>query len=462
MEPSGMHIPEDALLQYEYITPIGYFKSSRCGYCGKRDKSQSKRYAYHAVATSLSPAFYQTLLDRYWRRSGTLMYRPDQRRSCCPHYTIRLDSSQFKPSRDQRQTVNRFNKYVMGETYMKEAARLYPKSRDEAKKRDNHFDLVERIHEAEEANLKSPPEAAHKLVVTLEHDDCTDEKFAVYQNYQAVVHKESLDEITKSGFRRFLCDSPLRRETMVTSNGCKRRLGSYHQCYRLDGKLVAIGVLDLLPECVSSVYFLYHESIHQHAPGKLGALYEIALSIEEGYGWWYPGYYIHSCPKMWYKIDYSPQYVLDPVSLTWDPLDRTVLDLLDKKPYVSLSLEKEQQASREIEQSSALPAKDTNESKKAEDKGSDSAASDEDDNNWLFSTGMPGIPPISTVADWDMDHIALKISPRAPLYETSDLVSWDEQGVKEYPGMRAGVAELIAAIGPDLMERVCLDFSRRP
>ncbi|KAJ0156331.1 Uncharacterized protein HZ326_1350 [Fusarium oxysporum f. sp. albedinis] len=23
MEPSGMHIPEDALLQYEYITPIG-------------------------------------------------------------------------------------------------------------------------------------------------------------------------------------------------------------------------------------------------------------------------------------------------------------------------------------------------------------------------------------------------------------------------------------------------------
>ncbi|KAG7410910.1 Arginyl-tRNA--protein transferase 1 [Fusarium oxysporum f. sp. rapae] len=348
----------------------------------------------------------------------------------------------------------------MGEAYMKEVARLYPKSRDQAKKRDNHFDLVERIHEAEEANLKNPPEAAHKLVVTLEHDDCTDEKFAVYQNYQAVVHKESPDEITKSGFRRFLCDSPLRRETMVTSDGRKRRLGSYHQCYRLDGKLVAIGVLDLLPECVSSVYFLYHESIHQHAPGKLGALYEIALSIEEGYGWWYPGYYIHSCPKMWYKIDYSPQYVLDPVSLTWDPLDRTVLDLLDKKPYVSLSLEKEQ-ASREIEQGSASPAKDTNESDKAEDEGSDSAASDEDDNNWLFATGMPGIPPISTVADWDMDHIALKISPRAPLYETSDLVSWDEQGVEEYPGMRAGVAELIAAIGPDLMDRVCLDFSRR-
>ncbi|KAF4337868.1 arginine-tRNA transferase [Fusarium beomiforme] len=388
------------------------------------------------------------------------MYRPDQRRSCCPHYTIRLDSGRFKPSRDQRQTVNRFNKYVMGEAYIKEAARLYPKSREEAKKRDNHFDLVERIHEAEEANLKNPPEAAHKLVVTLEHDDCTDEKFAIWQNYQSVVHKESPDEITKSGFRRFLCDSPLRRETMVTPDGHRRRLGSYHQCYRLDGKLVAIGVLDLLPECVSSVYFLYHESIHQHAPGKLGALYEIALSIEEGYGWWYPGYYIHSCPKMWYKIDYSPQYVLDPVSLKWDPLDRTVLDLLDKKSFVSLSLEKERASSGD-ENSTPASGGDAKMSEKAEGKASNSTSEEENDSNWLFASGMPGIPPISKAAGWDMDHITLRVQEGAQFYETSDLVSWEERGLEDYPGIRAGVAELIAAIGPDLMDRICLDFSKR-
>jgi arginine-tRNA-protein transferase len=34
------------------------------------------------------------------------------------------------------------------------------------------------------------------------------------------------------------------------------KLGSYHQCYRLDGKLVAVAVLDLLPHAVSSVYLL--------------------------------------------------------------------------------------------------------------------------------------------------------------------------------------------------------------
>lgn len=389
------------------------------------------------------------------------MYRPDQRRSCCPHYTIRLDSTRFKPSRDQRQTINRFNKFVLGGLYTKEASRLYPRSRDEAKKRDNHFDLVERIHEAEDANVQKPPEAAHKLVVTLEHDDFTEEKFAIYENYQRVVHKDSPSEISKSGFKRFLCSSPLRRETMVVPDGRERRLGSYHQCYRLDGKLVAIGVLDLLPECVSSVYFLYHESIHQHAPGKLGALYEIALAIEEGYGWWYPGFYIHSCPKMRYKIDYSPQFVLDPESLTWDPLDRGMLDLLDKKPFVSLSLEKKHAIESDGEKPSVLN-EEVKTSDSTETKGPDSPGSGkEEDSDWLFTSGMPGIPPIASAATWDMDHIALKIAPGGPLYETSDLVSWDERGVKEHPGLKAAVAELVAATGPDLMDRICVDFAPR-
>ncbi|KAL6412809.1 arginine-tRNA-protein transferase [Ilyonectria robusta] len=303
------------------------------------------------------------------------MYRPDQRRSCCPHYTIRLDSSQFKPSRAQRQTLNRFNKYVVGDSYGKEAARLHPKSRDQAKKRDNHFDLVERIHEAEDAKLLKPPEAAHKLVVTLENDDFTEEKYTVYKNYQQVVHKDDPAEISRKGFKGFLCNSPLRRETMIGSNGRERRLGSYHHCYRLDGKLVAMGVLDLLPDCVSSVYFLYDESIHKLAPGKLGALYEIALSLEEGYGWWYPGFYIHSCPKM--------------------------------------------------------------------------------------RSEMPGIPSLSSIITLDMDRILLKITPDGPLYKTSDLVSWEQQTVEQWPGLRAGVAELVAAIGPDLMDQICLDFVSR-
>jgi len=33
--------------------------------------------------------------------------------------------------------------------------------------------------------------------------------------------------------------------------------GSFHQHYILDGKIIAVGVIDILPRCVSSVYFYY-------------------------------------------------------------------------------------------------------------------------------------------------------------------------------------------------------------
>jgi arginine-tRNA-protein transferase len=36
----------------------------------------------------------------------------------------------------------------------------------------------------------------------------------------------------------------------------EKKIGSWHQCYRLDGRLIAVAVLDLLPEGVSSVYLL--------------------------------------------------------------------------------------------------------------------------------------------------------------------------------------------------------------
>lgn len=383
------------------------------------------------------------------------MYRPNQRRSCCPHYTIRLDSHEFKPSRTQRQTINRFNKFVLGEDYTKEAARLHPKSKEEAKLRDNEFALVDRVHEAEYDRVKLPPEPAHQLMVTLETDEFTEEKYQVYDNYQRMVHHDAPEDRTRRQFTRFLCSSPLRRQTMVGQDGRRRRLGSYHQCYRLDGKLVAIGVLDLLPDCVSSVYFLYDESIHKHTPGKLGALYEIALALEDGYRWWYPGFYIHSCPKMRYKIDYMPQYILDPEALVWDKLTKDVLKLLDEKPFVSLYQERSSGSEKEKEK--AGDEQSTSDSLKGEqlpDKDED-----EEDQS-LFHSTMPGIASLEDMEDVDLDHIVLKGKQTGPLYETSDIVGWDTSRIDDFPGIKAGVAELVAALGTDCTDVLCLDLTR--
>ncbi|CAJ0906013.1 1918_t:CDS:2 [Entrophospora sp. SA101] len=97
------------------------------------------------------------------------------------------------------------------------------------------------------------------------------------------------------------------------------RYGSFHQCYYLDDKLIAVAVLDILPSCISSVYFFYDNDYSAMQLGKYSALREIAMTLElynEGLKdlqWYYMGYYIYSCQKMKYKEQYKPSYLLDPV-----------------------------------------------------------------------------------------------------------------------------------------------------
>jgi arginine-tRNA-protein transferase len=179
--------------------------------------------------------------------------------------------------------------------------------------------------------------------VTLEPANFTLEKYELFKNYQQNVHKERPSQISQSGFKRFLCESPLRQESRQV-DGKEQLLGSYHQCYRLDGRLIAMGILDLLPQCVSGVYMLYHQDFEQWQFGKLSALREAALALEGGYQYYYMGYYIHSCTKMKYKGDYKTQHVLDPETYEWHPLDDELRGLLDKKSYVSMSRERRREA----------------------------------------------------------------------------------------------------------------------
>ncbi|PSR82249.1 arginine-tRNA-protein transferase [Coniella lustricola] len=447
--------------------------SSDCGYCRKsRSGQSSKRYSYYANGYSLSPAFYQALIDKCWRRSGTLLYRPNQKRACCPHYTLRLDSTQCRPSRDQRQAVNRFNRFILGEDYTKKAARLYPLSRDQARKRDSTFDLVDRIHEAEVEALPAALQPAHNFQVTLESDNFTQEKFDVFENYQRVVHGEDASSISKKGFQRFLCDSPVRPGVHTNSSGRQIKVGSYHQCYRLDGKLVAVGVLDLLPHAVSAVYFMYHESIHRHQPGKLGALREIALAMEGGYQFWYPGYYIHSCPKMRYKIDYSPQYVLDPETLDWDLLDNQALAIFDSKSYVSLSGERTRSEEAQGNANACLQNVHAENNKeqisehtvmKAAGEGGNEDQDDSDDNgaeDSVFASDMPGILSLSAMESMDLDHIRVLADHSEGFFETGETVIWTTDSIRDLGSLKSKIAELVATVGYELTEQIVLDFRR--
>ena len=79
-----------------------------------------------------------------------------------------------------------------------------------------------------------------------------------YKKYQINVHGDAEDDITPEKFTDFLVHSTLVRDAVddgVVKPGFALR-GTYHQLYRIDGRLVAVGVVDFLPSSLSSVYGL--------------------------------------------------------------------------------------------------------------------------------------------------------------------------------------------------------------
>ncbi len=114
---------------------------------------------------------------------------------------------------------------------------------------------------------------------TKEFQQALKEEHEIYTKYQTTIHKDTVNECNMKQFERFLCVSPL---TPKSHNGPLRDVdlnnlfeqypsldknligeltslgyGSFHQQYILNGKIIAVGVIDILDKCVSSVYFFY-------------------------------------------------------------------------------------------------------------------------------------------------------------------------------------------------------------
>jgi len=434
---------------------------------------ESQGSSYYMSCDNMRVDHYQELMDRGWRRSGTLYYKPDLLRSCCPHYTIRLKASEFKAKKDQRQPVNRFNDFVLGAEYRQQAARLCPQSREEKRRNRGTFDLLTAVHKAEYDNVKRPVnkktgkliEPTHKFEINLEGDSCTKEKYDVFLKYQMQIHKDPASRWKEKDFKRFLCSGLDRK--ILKIGGKTMKLGSYHQCYRLDGKLVAVAVLDLLPHAVSSVYLFYDPEYRQWDFGKMSALREIALALEAKYEFYYMGYYIHSCVKMRYKGTFSPSYLLDPESLEWCLFDETYKRELDKTPYVSLSRDRKQGpvATDENSQSqiTATSASETTKERSTifddeQDLEFDEAPSDEEDaeipEGSMFDYHIPGVLTKDEVKSLDLDHWRLVV--RNNLVELEDIRGWEDWKIDDPDTIKGIAAELIAATGPKLLQNSAL------
>ena len=77
----------------------------------------------------------------------------------------------------------------------------------------------------------------------------------VYRKYQVVIHKDAPEKCSPHQFTRFLCDSSLilRQQPFVdpvTESSVVPGYGAFHQQYLIDGKIVCVGVFDILPTWV--------------------------------------------------------------------------------------------------------------------------------------------------------------------------------------------------------------------
>ncbi|WOH11287.1 hypothetical protein DCAR_0830768 [Daucus carota subsp. sativus] len=181
-----------------------------------------------------------------------------------------------------------------------------------------------------------------RLEIILKRSCFDPKEYELYRKYQINVHNDAPDHVSESSYMKFLVDSPL---VYVPSNGDDTvpqcGFGSFHQQYVIDGRLVAVGVIDILPKCLSSKYLFWDPEYASLSLGKYSALQEISCVRENqahcrSLQYYYMGYYIHSCNKMRYKAAYRPSELLCPLRYLWFPFE-IAKPWLDKKRYVILS-----------------------------------------------------------------------------------------------------------------------------
>ncbi|KAJ3107563.1 hypothetical protein HDU97_003868 [Phlyctochytrium planicorne] len=337
---------------------------------GKRYTQQAKTSkSFGMWGYRLNVRDYQALIDRGWRRSGQYLYKPDIANTCCPAYPIRLDVGAYIVGKSAKKVGKKVRKFLASSgneekedgkedeaeggggsggvmdprpllphapvalklddimaisgstagstsstTVAESATTITTTSEDGTKKQKGN-------RKGDKGNKKAPPKTSAKAIV----DDAEGgggagrlrivlipakmemETFELYKRYQTIIHNEKPEKVTESGFENFLVNNPLIEEEI---DGIA--MGAFHQKYYLDNQLIAVGVIDVLPRCVSSVYFMYDPKpeLLKLSLGVYGAIREVAFtqSLRERdsrIGYYYLGGFMSALTYQWVPLEKS-------------------------------------------------------------------------------------------------------------------------------------------------------------
>ena len=228
-----------------------------CSNCDKEGTSEELVIRPH----SMTPFQYQALIDKGWyRRGGVKMFRLrcNHNLRCCDWET-----------------------------------RVFVKEFDH------------RTHKSYKKVLRRMPTERLTVETKLAHFDR--DAYNLYNDY----HKEKHDKPRKSEYSycEHIVNSPIIPQTI---DGFE--YGTYHQLYRLDGKLVAIGTIDVIPKGIVSVYMWYTvtKEVAKYSFGVYSALKEIEYVCElskrnPSMQYYYLQGWNDKNKKLAYKANYSPE-----------------------------------------------------------------------------------------------------------------------------------------------------------
>lgn len=134
------------------------------------------------------------------------------------------------------------------------------------------------------------------IVVAIENPEFRMEDYNLFTHYDKEWH-DSRQQTDMEGFVRLHVSSPITTKFMR---------------YYCGDTLVGLGMVDVLPDSISSVYFSFDPAFSSRSLGVFSALKEIELCRSLGKKWFHLGFYIRDCEKMNYKSNYKPhQFLLD-------------------------------------------------------------------------------------------------------------------------------------------------------
>ena len=117
------------------------------------------------------------------------------------------------------------------------------------------------------------------------------EHLALYARYQAGQHGADGQTADEESYDRFLCESVADTWELTWRDQT--------------GALAAVGIIDVVPSGISTVYFFWDPHLRSLSLGVYSALYEIELCRKWGKRYYYLGYLVAGSKTMSYKAGYA-------------------------------------------------------------------------------------------------------------------------------------------------------------